>query len=85
MVRGIIGSGLGGFTIKENAKAYHDEYYKKHKERILARTRARYAANPEKYKALSQANYRKKQEKKALEKRESRVAVIEFAHRRTHI
>mgnify|MGYP003646019700 FL=1 len=85
MTRGITGSGLGGFTIKENAKAYHDEYYKTHKERILARTRARYAANPEKYKALSQANYRKKQEKKALEKRESRVAVIEFAHRSAHI
>ena len=68
MVRGITGSGVGGHTIKENAKAYHQEYYKKHKERILQRTRDRYAANPEKYKALSQANYKKKQEKiKALE------------------
>ena len=85
MTRGVKCSGVGGFSIKDNKKEYHDTYYRIHKERILERTRARYAANPEKYKALSQANYRKKQEKKALEKRESRVAVIEFAHRSAHI
>ena len=47
MVRGIMGSGAGGHTIKGNAKAYHQEYYQKHKERILQRTRDRYAANRE--------------------------------------
>ena len=68
MVRGIKASGLGGFTIKDNKKEYHDTYYRIHKERILQRTRDRYAANPEKYKALSQANYKKKQAKiKAFE------------------
>ena len=68
MTRGIKASGVGGYTIKENAKAYHEEYYRVNKERILQRTRDRYAADPEKYKRLSQQNYKKRQAKiKALE------------------
>tara|TARA_R110002153_G_scaffold52239_1_gene146545 strand:- start:193 stop:420 length:228 start_codon:yes stop_codon:yes gene_type:complete len=66
MTRGISGSGVGGFTIKDNKKEYHASYYQKNKERILARTKERYEANPEKYRALSQKNYKAQQFKKVF-------------------
>ena len=66
MVRGIKGSGVNGFTIKDNKTDYHASYYQKNKERILARTKARYTANPEKYRALSQKNYKAQQAKKVF-------------------
>jgi hypothetical protein len=66
MTRGISGSGIGGWTIKDNKTEYHASYYQKNKERILARTRARYKANPEKYRALSQKNYKAQQAKKVF-------------------
>jgi len=66
MTRGISGSGIGGYTIKDNKTDYHKAYYIKNRERILERTRARYAANPEKYRALSQKNYKAQQAKKVF-------------------
>jgi hypothetical protein len=54
--------------------AYMQSYWKRNKERILAKQKAKREADPEGYKAYSKAQYEKNREKILAKKREQRTA-----------
>lgn len=62
MVRGLMGSGAGNFTLRENKKEYFRAYYKKNKDKIVARNKAKYDANPEKYRKIRRQYYQTQKE-----------------------
>ena len=62
MTRGLMGSGAGGFTLKFNKLEYQKAYYQKNKKIIAERKKAKYDANPEKYRKLRREAWLTKKE-----------------------
>tara|TARA_R110000824_G_C15217626_1_gene677262 strand:- start:206 stop:496 length:291 start_codon:yes stop_codon:yes gene_type:complete len=68
MTRGLLGSGYGGFVVRENPKEYQEAYTAKNGERIKKRMKEKYDENPELYKARMKAQYYKTKAKKQAQK-----------------
>lgn len=60
-----MGSGAGNFTLRDNKKEYFKAYYLKNKKRIAEKQKARYDANPEKYRKIRREYYQTEKEIKA--------------------
>tara|TARA_R110000787_G_scaffold4121_2_gene16035 strand:+ start:1302 stop:1595 length:294 start_codon:yes stop_codon:yes gene_type:complete len=71
MVRGLLGSGYGGFIVKDNPKEYQLAYNAKNGDRIKKRLKEKYAENPELYKTRMKAQYYKNKAKQLAKKAEN--------------
>jgi len=63
MTRGVLGSGYGGFVVKDNRTEYYRAYQALNRDKIKERGKKAYDANPEKFKASTRAYYIKRRDK----------------------
>ena len=71
MVRGLLGSGYGGFIVKDNPIEYQLAYSAKNGERLKKRRDERYAENPELFRSRMRAQYAKNKDKRLAKKEEA--------------